>query len=105
MMNGPNRKIANLSNILDHAEHDVLCFADSDVRVGPSFLRDIMGARTDPAQTAFEELDNLVEFTRCANAAYPLPLRVRFHYYASAANHVQVSGRIADSSRGLLRQH
>ncbi|XUW89934.1 bacteriohopanetetrol glucosamine biosynthesis glycosyltransferase HpnI [Burkholderia sp. M6-3] len=47
-MNGPNRKIANLSNILDHAEHDVLCFADSDVRVGPSFLRDIMGALQQP---------------------------------------------------------
>jgi ceramide glucosyltransferase len=47
-MNGPNRKIANLTNILDRAEHDVLCFADSDVRVGPSFLRDIVGALQQP---------------------------------------------------------
>ncbi|SAK71036.1 Acyl-CoA dehydrogenase-like protein [Caballeronia catudaia] len=47
-MNGPNRKIANLINILDRAEHDVLCFADSDVRVGPSFLRDVVGALQQP---------------------------------------------------------
>src|SRR5579863_4248632 len=30
---GPNQKIANLANMLARAEHDVLCFADSDVRV------------------------------------------------------------------------
>ncbi|SAL84971.1 Acyl-CoA dehydrogenase-like protein [Caballeronia arvi] len=47
-MNGPNRKISNLTNILDRAEHDVLCFADSDVRVRPSFLRDIVGALQQP---------------------------------------------------------
>jgi ceramide glucosyltransferase len=47
-MYGPNRKIANLTNMLDRAEHDVLCFADSDVRVGPSFLRDILGALEQP---------------------------------------------------------
>ncbi|MFM0052808.1 bacteriohopanetetrol glucosamine biosynthesis glycosyltransferase HpnI [Caballeronia grimmiae] len=47
-VNGPNPKIANLINILDRAEHDVLCFADSDVRVGPSFLRDIVGALQQP---------------------------------------------------------
>jgi len=45
---GPNRKIANLTNMLDRAEHEVLCFADSDVRVGASFLRDIVGALEQP---------------------------------------------------------
>ncbi len=45
---GPNRKIANLANMLDHAEHDVLCFSDSDVRVAPGFLRDIVGALQQP---------------------------------------------------------
>ncbi|BEU26941.1 bacteriohopanetetrol glucosamine biosynthesis glycosyltransferase HpnI [Paraburkholderia sp. 22B1P] len=45
---GPNRKIANLANMMDHAEHDVLCFADSDVRVGARFLRDIVGALEQP---------------------------------------------------------
>jgi ceramide glucosyltransferase len=45
---GPNRKIANLTNMLDRAEHDLLCFADSDVRVRPSFLRDVVGALQQP---------------------------------------------------------
>jgi ceramide glucosyltransferase len=45
---GPNRKIANLVNMLDRAEHDVLCFSDSDVRVGPGFLRDILGVLQQP---------------------------------------------------------
>ena len=30
---GPNRKVANLVNMLEHAEHSVLCLADSDVVV------------------------------------------------------------------------
>lgn len=45
---GPNRKIANLVNMLAHAEHDVLCLADSDVRVDPSYLRCIVGALQQP---------------------------------------------------------
>lgn len=40
---GPNRKIANLVNMLEHASHDILCFADSDVRVDRSYLRQIVG--------------------------------------------------------------
>jgi ceramide glucosyltransferase len=47
-MYGPNRKIANLTNMLDRAEHDVLCFADSDVRVDPNFLRSVVGALEQP---------------------------------------------------------
>jgi ceramide glucosyltransferase len=46
---GPNRKIANLVNMLEYAEHDVLCFADSDVRVERSFLRHMVGALQQPA--------------------------------------------------------
>jgi ceramide glucosyltransferase len=45
---GPNRKIANLVNMLEYAEHDVLCFADSDVRVDQSYLRHIVGALQEP---------------------------------------------------------
>lgn len=45
---GPNRKIANLVNMLEHAGHDVLCFADSDVRVDRSYLRHIIGALQQP---------------------------------------------------------
>jgi ceramide glucosyltransferase len=45
---GPNRKIANLVNMLERAEHDVLCFADSDVSVEPDYLRHIAGALQQP---------------------------------------------------------
>lgn len=45
---GPNRKIANLVNMLEHAEHDVLCFADSDVRVDSAYLSQIVGALAQP---------------------------------------------------------
>jgi len=45
---GPNRKIANLVNMLEKAEHDVLCFADSDVRVDRNYLRNIVGALQQP---------------------------------------------------------
>jgi ceramide glucosyltransferase len=45
---GPNRKIANLVNMLHFAEHDVLCFADSDVRVDATYLRRAVGALQTP---------------------------------------------------------
>ncbi|MFC5431113.1 bacteriohopanetetrol glucosamine biosynthesis glycosyltransferase HpnI [Paraburkholderia denitrificans] len=45
---GPNRKIANLVNMLERAEHDVLCFADSDVTVERSYLRHVVGALEQP---------------------------------------------------------
>jgi ceramide glucosyltransferase len=45
---GPNRKIANLVNMLEYAEHDILCFADSDVRVDTDYLRHIVGALLEP---------------------------------------------------------
>ncbi|RQZ15191.1 glycosyltransferase [Burkholderia sp. Bp9031] len=41
---GPNRKIANLVNMLEHAEYSVLCLADSDVLVEPDYLRAVVGA-------------------------------------------------------------
>ena len=45
---GPNRKIANLVNMLEKAEHDVLCFADSDVVVHQDYLRQVVGALQQP---------------------------------------------------------
>jgi len=45
---GPNRKIANLVNMLERAEHDLLCFADSDVSVGRDYLRHVVGALEQP---------------------------------------------------------
>lgn len=45
---GPNRKIANLVNMLPAAAHDVLIFADSDVSVGPDYVRHIVGELGEP---------------------------------------------------------
>ncbi|RQR26032.1 glycosyltransferase [Burkholderia sp. Bp9143] len=45
---GPNRKIANLVNMLEHAEHAVLCLADSDVVVDRDYLRAVVGALQEP---------------------------------------------------------
>jgi ceramide glucosyltransferase len=36
-----NRKISNVLNMMPYAKHDILVVADSDVRVGRSYLRDI----------------------------------------------------------------
>ena len=45
---GPNRKISNIVNMLPLALHDVLVFADSDVSVGPTYLRNIIGELQKP---------------------------------------------------------
>ncbi|MCC8391545.1 bacteriohopanetetrol glucosamine biosynthesis glycosyltransferase HpnI [Paraburkholderia sp. MMS20-SJTR3] len=45
---GPNRKISNILNMLPHARHDVLVFADSDVSVAPDYLRCVVGALQKP---------------------------------------------------------
>ncbi len=45
---GPNRKISNILNMLPQAQHDVLVFADSDVNVGPEYLRNVSGELQKP---------------------------------------------------------
>ncbi|WP_027802667.1 bacteriohopanetetrol glucosamine biosynthesis glycosyltransferase HpnI [Paraburkholderia dilworthii] len=45
---GPNRKISNIINMLPHARHEVLVFADSDVGVGPDYLRHLVGELEKP---------------------------------------------------------
>jgi ceramide glucosyltransferase len=45
---GPNRKIANIVNMLPEARHEVLIFADSDVSVGPDYVRHIVGELERP---------------------------------------------------------
>jgi ceramide glucosyltransferase len=45
---GPNRKMSNILNMLPEAQHDVLVFADSDVSVGPDYLRNVMGELQQP---------------------------------------------------------
>ncbi len=45
---GINRKMSNLSQLLPHAQYEVIVLADSDVRVTPSYLREITAPLADP---------------------------------------------------------
>jgi len=45
---GHNRKVSNLQNLLTHAKHDVLVIADSDIRVGPDYLRRVIAPLQEP---------------------------------------------------------
>ncbi len=45
---GTNRKVSNLINIAGHARHDVIVLADSDMRVAPDYLEDVVGALAAP---------------------------------------------------------
>jgi ceramide glucosyltransferase len=46
---GSNLKVANLENMLPAAAHDVIVIADSDMRVGPDYLRTVTALLADPA--------------------------------------------------------
>jgi ceramide glucosyltransferase len=45
---GSNRKISNLVNMMPAARHDVLVVADSDIKVGPNYLTDIVSDLQQP---------------------------------------------------------
>lgn len=47
-VHGLNRKVSNLINMLPHARYDTLVLADSDIVVGPSYLRAITGLLASP---------------------------------------------------------
>lgn len=47
-LHGPNRKVSNLVNMLPAAEHELLCFTDSDVTVERDFLRHVVGELQQP---------------------------------------------------------
>jgi ceramide glucosyltransferase len=46
---GTNPKISNLANLVGHAKYDALVLADSDIRVGPGYLRAVVAPLEDPA--------------------------------------------------------
>lgn len=45
---GANRKVSNLINMAGRAKHEVLIVADSDIVVGPGYLRGVVAALGDP---------------------------------------------------------
>jgi ceramide glucosyltransferase len=45
---GSNRKISNLVNMMPAARHNVLVVADSDIKVGPNYLTDIVSDLQQP---------------------------------------------------------
>ena len=45
---GENLKVSNLQNMLSQAKHEYLVIADSDVRVGPDYLRTVIAPLADP---------------------------------------------------------
>jgi len=47
-LHGSNRKVSNLINMLPSAQHEVLVFADSDVRVPRNYLRSVVGELQQP---------------------------------------------------------
>jgi ceramide glucosyltransferase len=46
---GSNRKVSNLINMMRHAAHDYLILSDSDVRVSPGYIAELMEPLRDPA--------------------------------------------------------
>jgi ceramide glucosyltransferase len=46
---GTNYKVSNLHNMYLHAQNDVMVIADSDIRVGPDYLRRVVAPLRDPA--------------------------------------------------------
>jgi ceramide glucosyltransferase len=47
-LGGSNPKVANLINMVAHAKHDVLILSDSDIRVGPDYVRQVTAALDEP---------------------------------------------------------
>ena len=51
-VHGSNLKISNILNMLDHAKHDILVIADSDMRVERDYLQIVAATFDDPCVSA-----------------------------------------------------
>jgi ceramide glucosyltransferase len=47
-LSGSNPKVANLINMIAHARHEMLVMSDSDIRVRPDYLRNVVTAMEEP---------------------------------------------------------
>jgi ceramide glucosyltransferase len=45
---GTNRKVSNLINMRSRARHEVVALSDSDIKVGPTYLRDVVAELARP---------------------------------------------------------
>lgn len=45
---GTNLKVSNLANLVRPAKHDILMVVDSDMRVGPDYIRAVIGPLAEP---------------------------------------------------------
>jgi ceramide glucosyltransferase len=57
---GQNNKISNLYRLVKEARHDLLVMSDSDVRVGPDYLRELVATFANP------DVGAVTSFYRCA---------------------------------------
>ncbi|MFM0632577.1 bacteriohopanetetrol glucosamine biosynthesis glycosyltransferase HpnI [Paraburkholderia xenovorans] len=89
---GPNRKISNILNMLPQARHDVLVFADSDVSVGPDYLRNVIGELQKPG----------VGLVTCAYRGQPDP-GFWPRLSAKATNYQFLPGVVTGLALGLAR--
>jgi ceramide glucosyltransferase len=89
---GPNRKISNILNMLPYVRHDVLVFADSDVSVGPDYLRNVIGELQKPD----------VGLVTCAYRGQPDP-GFWPRLSAKATNYQFLPGVVAGLALGLAR--
>jgi ceramide glucosyltransferase len=48
-LHGPNRKVSQLVNLMEHASHPVLVVADADMRMPPGWLTAVTAPLADPA--------------------------------------------------------
>ena len=62
---GMNGKINNLAGALPHARHDIIVISDSDVRLAPDFLRQIVAPLADPSVGAVSSFFRATSADNC----------------------------------------